>query len=326
MEAALSSIYNTKVGHQDVVCDAVPPLHDAFDQHHIMGTWFQIMHVDEAPFTREKWTCGQTIYSTMDHRGSFLEHSVGQDGIHGPHYGSHGEMYCPAELDSGNCFVKYKDDHWLKQQVISTDYDNYAVLYRCLPQHGSYVTLLSRTPELDNEFLENIMFRIQYMLPNFNFQTLVRDIQGYHQCNYQAQEHHWSNPHHSAHGHDYHHDAPHHVAPHHDVPHHDVLHHDAPHHDAPHHDVPHYDTYHGDDYYGHGDEHYYGSHGDDHYYGDDFHYDVHADDYHHDPYSPDYYHDTYGSEPIGAHHDYYGDDHHYDQYVCGDFLPEWICH
>ena len=302
----MESIYTTKVGHQDVVCDAVPPLHDAFDQHHIMGTWFQIMHVDEAPFTREKWTCGQTIYSTMDHRGSFLEHSVGQDGIHGPHYGSHGEMYCPAELDSGNCFVKYKDDHWLKQQVISTDYDNYAVLYRCLPQHGSYVTLLSRTPELDNEFLENIMFRIQYMLPNFNFQTLVRDIQGYHQCNYQAQEHHWGT-HHSAHGHDYHHDAPHHIAPHHDVPHHD-----APHHDAPHHDVPHYDTYHGDDYYGHGDEHYFGSHGDDYYHGDDFHYDVHADDYHHDPYSPDYYHDTYGSEPIGAHHDYYGDEHHYD--------------
>ena len=98
-------------------------------------------------------------------------------------------MYCPEELDPGFCFVRYKPDQWLKQQIISTDYENYAVIYRCLPQHGSYVTVLSRTPELDDEFLENIMFRVQYMLPNFNFQTLVRDIQGYFHCNYITEEH-----------------------------------------------------------------------------------------------------------------------------------------
>ena len=188
MENAFTSIYNTKVGVQDVICDAVPPLAH-FDQHHYMGTWYQILHVDEEPFTQEKWTCGQTIYSHMDSRGSFMEHSVGQDGVHGPHYGSHGEMYCPEELDPGFCFVRYKTDQWLKQQIISTDYENYAVLYRCLPQHGSYVTLLSRTPELDDEFLEHIMFKVQYTLPNFNFQTLVRDIQGYYHCNYVTEEH-----------------------------------------------------------------------------------------------------------------------------------------
>ena len=98
-----------------------------------------------------------------------MEHSVGQDHVFGPHYGSHGEMYCPPELEPGFCFVRYKQDQWLKQQIIDTDYENYAVLYRCLPQHGAYLTLLGRTPELDDEFLENIMFRMQYLLPNFNF-------------------------------------------------------------------------------------------------------------------------------------------------------------
>ena len=189
MADAFASIYNTKVGVQDVICDNVPHLHDLFDQHHFMGTWYQILHVDEEPFTQEKWTCGQTIYSHMDSRGSFMEHSVGQDGVHGPHYGSHGEMYCPEEMDPGFCFVRYKSDQWLKQQIILTDYESFAVLYRCLPQHGSYVTVLSRTPEIEDEYLENIMFRVQYMLPNFNFQTLVRDIQGYFHCNYITEEH-----------------------------------------------------------------------------------------------------------------------------------------
>ena len=85
-------------------------------------------------------------------------------------------MYCPPDLEPGFCFVRYKEDQWLKQQIVSTDYENYAVMYRCLPQHGSYLTVISRTPELDDVFLEQIMFRMQYLLPNFNFQTLVRDI------------------------------------------------------------------------------------------------------------------------------------------------------
>ena len=272
------------------------------------------MHVNEEPFTQEKWTCGQTIYSTMDHRGSFLEHSVGQDGIHGPHYGSHGEMYCPAELDSGNCFVKYKDDHWLKQQVISTDYDNYAVMYRCLPQHGSYVTLLSRTPELDNEFLENIMFRVQYMLPNFNFQTLVRDIQGYHQCNYQAEEHHYSHYQHPSHAvhhpaHAVHHPA---VAAH--LPSHDV------HHDFHGEDYPH-DYHVSDDHHDyHGDDYPHDVYGDFHHdvYGDYHHDDYHGDDYHHDTHGDDYLHDAIGD----YHHDYHGDDYHHETY--GDDHQQWL--
>ena len=128
MADAFASIYHTKVGVQDVICDNVPHLPDLFDQHHFMGTWYQILHVDEEPFTQEKWTCGQTIYSHMDSRGSFMEHSVGQEGVHGPHYGSHGEMYCPDNLQHGQCFVRYENDQWLKNIVVDTDYDNYAVV------------------------------------------------------------------------------------------------------------------------------------------------------------------------------------------------------
>ena len=98
-----------------------------------------------------------------------MEHTVGQDSALGPHYGSHGEMYCPEHLKSGQCFVRYREDQWLKNTVVDTDYKNYAILYRCLPQHGSYLQVLARTPELDDEFLENIMFSVMYKLPNFNF-------------------------------------------------------------------------------------------------------------------------------------------------------------
>ncbi len=77
VSTAFESIYNAKIGTQNVVCDSVAPLVNKFEQDHLMGTWFQIMHVDEAPFTADKWTCGQVIYSEMDNRGSFMEHTVG---------------------------------------------------------------------------------------------------------------------------------------------------------------------------------------------------------------------------------------------------------
>ena len=133
-----------------------------------MGTWYQLMHVNEAPFTKENWTCGQVLYSHMDSRGSMMEHTVGQDASFGPHYGSHGEFYCPEFLENGLCFVRYRGDQWLKSNIIETDYENYIVTYRCLPQHGSYVTVLARNPEVDQDFLEKVMFKTMYKLPNFN--------------------------------------------------------------------------------------------------------------------------------------------------------------
>jgi len=187
--SAFETIYNSKIGQQNVICDTIAPIEKKIDQADIMGTWFQILHVDEAPFAHGSWNCGQVIFSQMDNRGSFMEHTVGQDANFGPHYGSHGEVYCPDFLKNGECFVRYRDDQWLKSQVIDTDYKNYMVIYRCLPQHGSYATLIARTPELDEEFLENIMFRVKYKLPNFNFQTLIRAKQGYYSCNYITEEH-----------------------------------------------------------------------------------------------------------------------------------------
>ena len=113
-----------------------------------------------------------------------MEHTVGQKEAFGAHFSSHGEMYCPKRLPSGQCYVRYENDEWLKHTVVDTDYTNYAVTYRCLPQHGSYLTVMARSPELDEEFLENIMFTVMYKLPNFNFQTLEKDHQGYFSCNY----------------------------------------------------------------------------------------------------------------------------------------------
>ena len=74
---AFESIYSAKIGTQNVVCDRVEPLEKKLENDVIMGTWYEIMHVDEAPFTADKWTCGQVIYSKMDNRGSFMEHTVG---------------------------------------------------------------------------------------------------------------------------------------------------------------------------------------------------------------------------------------------------------
>ena len=189
VSSAFEAIYNSKIGTQNVVCDNVVPLAKQLEQDHLMGTWYQIMHVDEAPFTADKWTCGQIIYSTMDNRGSFMEHTVGQDNTFGPHFGSHGEMYCPSHTEAGQCFVRYRSDEWLKSTIVDTDYENYAVTYRCLPQHGSYLNIMARTPELDDEFLENILMKVMYKLPNFNFQTLIKDVQGYYHCNYITDEH-----------------------------------------------------------------------------------------------------------------------------------------
>ena len=37
---AFESIYNSKIGEQNVICDAVPPLDKKFEREHILGTWF----------------------------------------------------------------------------------------------------------------------------------------------------------------------------------------------------------------------------------------------------------------------------------------------
>ena len=107
---AFQTIYNSKIGAQSVTCDAPDTLSKKMAQEDIMGTWYQIMHVNEAPFTQEKWTCGQVLYSQMDSRGSMMEHTVGQDAAFGPHYGSHGEFYCPNFVGNGQCFVRYRGD------------------------------------------------------------------------------------------------------------------------------------------------------------------------------------------------------------------------
>ena len=74
---AFEAIYNSKIGTQNVICDAPVALDKKLEQEHLMGIWYQILHVDEAPFTADKWTCGQVIYSESDNRGSFMEHTVG---------------------------------------------------------------------------------------------------------------------------------------------------------------------------------------------------------------------------------------------------------
>ena len=90
---AFESIYNAKIGTQNVICDLPEPLTKKLEQEHIMGTWFQILHVDEAPFTQDKWTCGQVLYSQMDNRGSMMEHTVGQDKSFGPHAQYHRDLF-----------------------------------------------------------------------------------------------------------------------------------------------------------------------------------------------------------------------------------------
>ena len=37
---AFESIYNSKIGQQNVVCDHVTPLAKKLEEEHLMGTWF----------------------------------------------------------------------------------------------------------------------------------------------------------------------------------------------------------------------------------------------------------------------------------------------
>ena len=52
------SIYHAKVGVQNVICDSPPTLSKKLADEDILGTWYQILHVEEEPFTQDKWTCG----------------------------------------------------------------------------------------------------------------------------------------------------------------------------------------------------------------------------------------------------------------------------
>ena len=58
VKGAFESIYNAKVGVQNVICDNPDALSKQLKDADVLGTWYQILHVDEEPFTQDKWTCG----------------------------------------------------------------------------------------------------------------------------------------------------------------------------------------------------------------------------------------------------------------------------
>jgi hypothetical protein len=71
-------------------------------------------------------------------------------------------------------------------QVISTDYETFAIVYGCEPGYPKpNLWYLSRTPTISNALLAQMQATAESALPNFDFSTLVPDIQG-SQCTYAA--------------------------------------------------------------------------------------------------------------------------------------------
>ena len=82
-----------------------------------------------------------------------------------------------------------KDRSYYK--ILDTDYDSYAILYRCNDESWTgitteYVTILSRTPTVDEAWMEKVRARVAQDLPDYDMSNwnMYNSDQGDDYCTY----------------------------------------------------------------------------------------------------------------------------------------------
>ncbi|XP_042315576.1 apolipoprotein D isoform X2 [Sceloporus undulatus] len=138
-----------------------PPVQEVFDIHKYVGKWYEI---EKLPSNFEKGNCIQANYSLRENgKVKVVNKEVHMDGtineIEGEAFqGDHQE---PAKLHVKFNWYMPAAPYW----VISTDYENYALVYSCTSFlrlfHVDYAWIMSRTPELHPETVDHLKSILQ---------------------------------------------------------------------------------------------------------------------------------------------------------------------
>ena len=106
-------------------------------------------------------------------------HNSSQNSSFGRRTASTGKGYAPDA--NGLIYVSFYGPQPANPnyQVISTDYETFAIVYGCEPGYPKpNLWYLSRTPTISNALLAQMQATAKSALPNFDFSTLVPVIQG----------------------------------------------------------------------------------------------------------------------------------------------------
>ncbi|XP_062833648.1 apolipoprotein D isoform X1 [Anolis carolinensis] len=133
-----------------------PPVQEVFDIHKYLGKWYEI---EKLPSNFEKGHCIQANYSLKENgKVKVVNKEIHMDGtlneIEGEAF--HVNLQEPAKLHVKFNWFMPAAPYW----VISTDYDNYALVYSCTNFmwlfHVDYAWIMSRTPELHPETVDHL--------------------------------------------------------------------------------------------------------------------------------------------------------------------------
>ena len=193
----LGDIIETEVEHifkPDFVnkCDAVKiePMAN-FQPERYLGTWYEQAHVKEfdifqpgdSKCIEAKYTAngdGTFKVSNTYQNGKLSSISEEELGKQSTSWGSFGlskrkgvtlHGKCNKEGEAAQCYVSFgdKSPEVSNYNIISTDYDNYTIVYDCKENaQQQIIWILSRKPVMDESVLIKMMTIIHEKIPNFN--------------------------------------------------------------------------------------------------------------------------------------------------------------
>ena len=161
-----------------------PPLVENFDSAAFAGEWYEILR--ESQFMYEMGQQCSTQSFQLDADGNLDIHfrawflMMGYSGVDGILYcadGSASTQTCMASMAGSEPIYPFN--------FLATDYDNYAVSYFCMPMLGDtmkmeWYNILSKTPTLSDELLEEAKGKITAVLPDIvpSYWNTVQTVQG----------------------------------------------------------------------------------------------------------------------------------------------------
>eukprot|EP00347_Sterkiella_histriomuscorum_P009704 403340199 len=154
-----------------------PQLQQDFDINRYLGAWFEQARDHSIPW--EHGTCPQARYQLKDDGLSLAV-------INSEYNEKTGEVeIAPANATCNGPACKVKFNNNLPQgdyRVLSTDYDNYAVVYSCTDVFGfskvEFVWILTRQQEVTDEVATTIHQKLSEGVPKYNQSVISRNHHG----------------------------------------------------------------------------------------------------------------------------------------------------
>ena len=167
-------------GQKKSVCDYPEPLATPFEPEKYMGTWYSIQKTGGMRFDSRFFENTKAEYSNLDMaNGTFnIRNSVtiwptnmgfGVDGT---------AVFSGCPNGQARVGIRRGPPSFVNYQIMDTDYERYSVVYHCTEaEQFPYLWILSRTPQMDQELLDQLHAFCREKLPKYDFTRLVNDVQ-----------------------------------------------------------------------------------------------------------------------------------------------------